>query len=406
MLTGKSITLGITGGIAAYKGADIASRLVKEGAGVKVILTRSARNFIGEATLEAISGGPVYTEMFGGNEGWQIPHIKLAGEADLILVAPATANIIAKAAHGLADDLLSTALLAATCPVVICPAMNVHMYNNKVVQANLSRLEQLGYHLVEPDTGRLACGTQGRGRLPDPAAIVARVAAVIAGGGSRDLAGLTVLVTAGATREAIDPVRYVSNRSSGKMGYAIAAAALSRGARVILISGRTSLSPPQGTLLIQVESAREMYRAVMDHYPTVDVVIKAAAVADYRPVQVAGQKIKKTGSKLTLEMEKNADILLELGQLKQRQILVGFAAETEDLINNAREKVAKKNLDLIVANDVTVTGAGFGSDTNLVKLIYPDGRVIALDMMNKLVLGHRILDQVLVIKESNDAAGK
>lgn len=406
MLAGKSITLGITGGIAAYKGADIASRLVKEGAGVKVILTRSARNFIGAATLEAISGGPVYTEMFGGHEGWQIPHIKLAGEADLILVAPATANIIAKAAHGLADDLLSTVLLAATCPVIICPAMNVHMYNNKVVQANLSRLEQLGCHLVEPDTGRLACGTEGRGRLPDPAAIVARVAAVIAGGGSRDLAGLTVLVTAGATREAIDPVRYVSNRSSGKMGYAIAAAALSRGARVILISGRTSLSPPQGTLLIQVESAREMYRAVMEHYPTVDVVIKAAAVADYRPVQAAGQKIKKTGSKLTLEMEKNADILLELGQLKQRQILVGFAAETEDLINNAMEKVAKKNLDLIVANDVTVTGAGFGSDTNLVKLIYSDGRVIALDMMNKLVLGHRILDQVLVIKESNDAAGK
>ena len=406
MLAGKSITLGITGGIAAYKGADIASRLVKEGVGVKVIMTRSACNFIGEATLEAISGGPVYTEMFGGSEGWKIPHIKLAGEADLVLVAPATANIIAKAAHGLADDLLSTALLAAACPVVICPAMNVHMYNNKVVQANLTRLEQLGYHLIEPDTGRLACGTEGRGRLPDPAAIVARVAAVMAGSGGRDLVGLTVMVTAGATREAIDPVRYVSNRSSGKMGYAIASAALSRGARVILISGRTSLSPPQGTLLINVESAREMYNAVMEHYPRVDVVIKAAAVADYRPVQAAVQKIKKTGSKLTLEMEKNTDILQELGRLKQRQILVGFAAETENLINNAREKVNKKNLDLIVANDVTVAGAGFGSDTNLVKLVYPDGRVKALDMMDKLVLGHRIMDQVLVIKESNDEAGK
>lgn len=400
MLAGKSITLGITGGIAAYKGADIASRLVKEGAEVRVIMTRSASKFIGKATIEALTGGPVYTELFEGPEGWLIPHIKLAREADLVLVAPATANIIGKAAHGLADDLLSTALLAATCPVIICPAMNINMYENKIVQDNLRRLGQFGYHIMEPDEGRLACGDAGRGRLPDPACIVDQVAAVVACGGKQDYLGLTVLVTAGATREAIDPVRYISNHSSGKMGYAIAKAAVARGARVILISGATALTPPNGVAFIRAESALDMYDAVMEHYPVVDVAIKAAAVADYRPARAAGQKIKKKDTPLTLELEKNIDILLNMGMGKNGKILVGFAAETEDLINNARDKVLKKNLDFIVANDITQAGAGFGSDTNLVKLIYPDGRITALDLMNKLVLGHRILDEIIALKVS------
>lgn len=398
VLAGKGITLGITGGIAAYKGADIASRLVKEGAVVRVVMTRSACRFIGEATIEALTGGPVYTELFDGPEGWLIPHIKLAREADLVLIAPATANIIGKAAHGLADDLLSTVLLAATCPVVICPAMNVHMYQHKVVQDNLKRLGQLGYHIIEPDEGRLACGDTGRGRLPDPSCIVDRVAAVAACGGKKDYSGLTVLVTAGPTREAIDPVRYISNHSSGKMGYALAKAAAARGARVILVSGQTALTPPCGVEFVQVDSALDMYNAVLEYYPAADVAIKAAAVADYRPARAAGQKIKKKDTQLSLELEKNVDILYELGKVKNGKILVGFAAETEDLVNNARDKVLKKNLDFIVANDVTRAGAGFGSDTNLAQLIYPDGRIKSLELMSKLALGHRILDEIAALR--------
>lgn len=393
VLKGKFVLLGITGGIAAYKAVELTSRLVRDGAEVHVIMTRAAREFIGPLTFEAISGRPVNCEMFDPSSGSPFPHLDLARCADIMVVVPATANILAKAAHGLADDLLTTTLLAVGCPVLFCPAMNVNMYLNPVVQENIKLLRRHGYHVIEPAVGRQACGDEGPGRLAEVDAIYRRVVQIL-NSPYLDLQGVKLLVTAGPTREPLDPVRYITNRSSGKMGYSIAEAAVSRGARVILVSGPTPLTPPAGVEFVPVETAREMYEAVMKHFVEVDVVIKAAAVADYRPARVEEQKIKKREGELVLVLEKNPDILAELGRLKGRQVLVGFAAETQELEKNALEKLRSKNLDLLVANDVTRPGAGFDVDTNIVTIFYPDGSAEHLPQMSKIEVGHQILDRV------------
>ncbi len=401
MLAGRSIILGVTGGIAAYKAAELASALTRAGALVNVVMTQAAQEFVQPLTFAALTGRPVHTTLFGPLTSGPIPHIELAARADLAVIAPATANILAKLAHGLADDLLSSLLLAVTCPVLLCPAMNAAMYAHPAVQANLHRLKEMGYHIVEPEVGRLACGVEGRGRMPAPEVILEHIKRIFSFPG--DLSGLKVLVTAGGTREPLDPVRYISNRSSGKMGYALAAAAVERGAVVTLVSAPTSLSPPAGVELVSVETARQMYQAVIERFSRYDVVIKAAAVADYRPKLVSGQKIKKTEGSLILELEKNPDILYELGQRKtSHQTLVGFAAETEDLEANALQKLSKKNLDLLVANDVTQPGAGFGADTNIVKLFFADGRIQSLPIMDKKTLAHRILDAVLELRSERN----
>jgi len=397
MLEGKFITLGVTGGIAAYKAADLASKLKGRGAAVHVIMTRSAGEFVRPLTFEALTGNPVYTDLFSSSGAFRIPHIELACRAEIMVLAPATANLLGKLAHGIADDLLTSAVLAATCPVLICPAMNVNMYANRVVQENLARLAQYGYHLVEPAVGRVACGHVGRGRLAGTEEIIGAIEGLVSRAG--DLKGLTVLVTAGGTREPIDPVRYVSNRSSGKMGYALAAAAAARGARVILVSAPVSLTVPPGVEPVQVESALEMHQAVMRYYPEAQVVIKAAAVADYRCQTVSGRKIKKEGEGLTLDLVKNPDILADLGRNKRPGVtLVGFAAETHDLEENARKKLERKNIDLLVANDVTMPGAGFGSETNIVKIFYAGGKMDSLPVMDKSAVAHRVLDAVLEIR--------
>ncbi|AGL02380.1 bifunctional phosphopantothenoylcysteine decarboxylase/phosphopantothenate--cysteine ligase CoaBC [Desulfoscipio gibsoniae] len=396
MLAGKFFVIGVTGGIAAYRALDLVSGLVKAGAEVHVIMTAGAQQFVKPLAFEAISGHRVHVDTFETPPGWRYPHLELARRADMALIVPATANIIAKIACGLADDLLTTTVLAMVCPVLVCPAMNVYMYRNRVVQDNLNQLRRLGFKVVDPAVGRQACGDEGPGRLADVAVIMEQIKNVLKP--NKDLAWSKVLVTAGGTREPIDPVRYISNRSSGKMGYALAETASNRGAEVYLVSAPTRLAVPDGVNIINVETAEQMYQAVMDLYPRMDVVIKAAAVADYRPRVVAAQKIKKNNADLVLELEKNPDILMELGKQKKHQLLVGFAAETEDLINNAREKINKKNLDMLVANDVTKTGAGFGSDTNVVNILYPDGSVEPLPLMDKLALSEVIWDKVLQLK--------
>nr|WP_027717220.1 bifunctional phosphopantothenoylcysteine decarboxylase/phosphopantothenate--cysteine ligase CoaBC [Desulfovirgula thermocuniculi] len=397
MLGGKRIILGVTGGIAAYKACELASALSRRGALVDVVMTRAAQEFVRPLTFAALTGRPVHTSLFHTPGGDFVPHIRLASEADLAVIAPATANFLAKLAWGLADDLLSTLLLALRCPVLLCPAMNTAMLMHPAVRANLQRLREMGYHIMEPAAGHLACGAQGPGRLPEPEEILERIADLLAP--QKDYRGVKVLVTAGGTREPLDPVRFISNRSSGKMGYALARAAARRGAAVTLVSAPTALKPPKGVEFVSVETAREMYREVVSRFPLQDVVIKAAAVADYRPRVVAAQKIKKKEGTLILELEKNPDILFELGRQKlPHQVLVGFAAETADLEANAREKLEKKNLDLLVANDVTRPGAGFGWDTNEVKIFYPDGRVQPLPLMPKEELAHRLLDIVREIR--------
>jgi len=401
MLAGKNITVGIAGGIAVFKVAQLVSNLAAGGAEVRVMMTRAAQEFVRPLTFQTLSGHQVYTDLFERPAGGAVRHIELAACSDLIVLAPATANIIGKIANGIADDLISTVVMAATCPILVCPAMNVNMYNNRVVQQNLASLRDLGYYFVEPGVGRLACGTKGRGRLADVDQIMDEIKSILAVGG--DLRGLSVMVTAGPTTEPIDPVRYLTNKSSGKMGYAVADAAARRGARVLLISGPVALNPPPGVEVIYVQTANEMYSAVMDSFSSVDAVVMSAAVADYRPKTAAKQKIKKHEDTLTIELEKNPDILAELGKIKKHQVLIGFAAETEDLEKNARQKVEGKNLDMLVANDVTLPGAGFGTDTNIAKLVYPDGRVISLPKMDKLFLANYILNELLVLRKGGKA---
>ena len=394
MLRGKNIIVGVAGGIAVYKVVDIVSRLKKHGANVYVIMTQAAANFVTPLTFREISGHPVVVDMWSATTNWNVEHIALATAADLFLLAPATGNIIGKIANGIADDMLSTTVMATNAPVILVPAMNTNMYLNPIVQQNITKLAQLGYHFIEPGCGLLACGTEGVGRLPEPEVIVGKVIEILLS--ENDFAGKKILITAGGTQEAIDPVRYIGNRSSGKMGYALAKVAAARGAEVILISGPTHLLPPPGVVVDYVESASQMRDAVLARFADSDIVIKAAAVADYRPKTMCVDKIKKSSDTLNLVLEKTPDILFELGQLKKNQILVGFAAETQQLLAHAQEKLTKKNLDMIVANDITVPGAGFNVDTNIVKLLYRDGHIEELPKMSKEQLAGIILDKILM----------
>ena len=403
MLQGKKIVLGVTGGIAVYKAVDLASRLRKAGCEVRVVMTDHAQQFVTPLTFKEISGNAVATSMWNANQEFNVEHIALANWADAFLVAPATANILAKMACGIADDLLSTTLLAAQAPIVVCPAMNTGMYQNPATQENIAKLQERGVTVMPPAVGHLACGTSGPGRLPEPQQIVEFMSAFFAGR-EGDLRGLRVLVTAAGTREPIDPVRYVGNRSSGKMGYAVAQMAAERGADVLLISGPSALAAPPNVRVVNVETTNEMLEACLAAYGDVDIVIKAAAVADYRPRDVADQKIKKkTDDALTVVMDKNPDILKTLGAKKEQQVLVGFAAETQNLLANAREKVVKKNLDMIVANDVTAAGAGFNSDTNIVKFLFANGDVRELEQMPKVDVANRILDEAIRIRNERQA---
>ena len=414
MLKDKNIILGVTGGIAAYKCVDLVSRLRKQGANVHVILTKGAQNFVTETAMREISGNPVVTSMWQEIQQYDVEHIALARLADVVLVAPATANVIAKCACGMADDMLTTTLLATKAPVFFAPAMNTNMYENSITQQNLHTLQERGCHIIEPAAGHLACGTSGVGRMPEPQELVEILADFFATGkelaesdeaDSRqhlaeglDFSGLNILVTAAGTREPIDPVRYIGNRSSGKMGYAIAEAARDFGANVTLISGPSALPPLAGVNFFKVESARDMRRLVLENFPESQIVIKAAAVADYRVKNVADHKIKKNDEELTLVLEKNPDILKELGQKKQKgQVLVGFAAETQNLIQYAQSKLEKKNLDMIVANDVSKPQAGFNVDTNLIKLLKQDGSIEELPLMSKKDLAYIILNHVMKI---------
>ena len=399
MLKGKKIVLGVTGGIAVYKAVDLVSRLRKQGCEVRVVMTEHAQQFVTPLTFKEISGNQVAVSMWSSNQEFNVEHIALANWADAFVVAPATANIIAKMAYGLADDLLSTTLLAARAPIVVCPAMNTGMYENAATQENIAKLKSRGITVMPPAVGKLACGTSGAGRLPEPQEIVEFLNAFFAKR-EGDLRGLKVLVTAAGTREPIDPVRFVGNRSSGKMGYAVAQMAAERGAEVLLISGPSALSIPANVKAIKVETTNEMLEACLESYDKVDIVIKAAAVADYRPRDVAEQKIKKkTDDALTVVMDKNPDILKTLGAKKTHQVLVGFAAETQNLLENARDKVVKKNLDMIVANDVTAAGAGFNADTNIVKFLFANGEVRSLEQMPKVDVANCILDEALKIRE-------
>jgi phosphopantothenoylcysteine decarboxylase/phosphopantothenate--cysteine ligase len=403
-LQGKRIILGVSGGIAAYKAAALTSKLTQAGAEVHVILTDHARQFVQPLTFQALSHQPVYTDTFAEPDARVIAHIDLADRADLVIVAPATANIIGKMANGIADDMLTTTLLATKAPVMIAPAMNVNMYAHPAVTANMHRLAEYGCRFIEPGEGLLACGWIGKGRLAEPEEIVEAVIRFFAeeAGQSRertkDLAGKRVLITAGPTREKIDPVRFLSNQSSGKMGYAIAEAARDRGAEVVLISGPTSLPQPAGVSFVAVESVQDMYDAVMDRLQESDIVIKAAAVSDYRPKIVHRHKMKKQGE-LTLELEKAPDILAAIGQRKSHQFVVGFAAETQDLLKHAKDKLERKNLDMIVANDVLLDGAGMGTDTNIVTLLTRDGEKLELEKQSKREVADKIFDAV-VAKQS------
>ncbi|MGG4141950.1 bifunctional phosphopantothenoylcysteine decarboxylase/phosphopantothenate--cysteine ligase CoaBC [Paenibacillus algorifonticola] len=390
MLTNKTIILGITGGIAAYKAATLCSRLVQAGAKVHVIMTESAARFITPLTLQTLSRNPVHIDTFDERDPAVVSHIHLADHADLIVVAPATANVIGKMANGLADDMLSTTLLAATSPVLVAPAMNVHMYEHPAVAQNLQTLADRGVLFVDPGEGQLACGYVAKGRLAEPEEIVHAIEEWFSR--SRKLAGKHVLVTAGGTVERLDPVRYLTNDSSGKMGFAIAEAALLMGAEVTVVAGRTSVDPPAGVKLVRVESAQQMLDAVTAHFESADIVVKAAAVADYRPAQQQKQKLKKTGETLTLELERTVDILQLLGERKTHQLLVGFAAETQQIAHYAMDKLARKHCDLIVANDVSAEGAGFNGDTNVVQLFGKEGLIEALPLLSKRETARRILE--------------
>ena len=395
MVDGKNIVLGITGGIAAYKAAELTRELVKRGCAVTVMMTLNAAKFITPLTLQTLSGNPVYTDTFSLTGDWRIGHISLAERADIIVIAPATANIIGKIASGIADDLLSTTVMAAHVPVLICPAMNANMYRNPFVAENMKRCTDRGFFMMDADIGELACRTEGPGRLPPVGEIIEEMEAVIT---VKDLSGVRILVTAGPTREAIDPVRFISNHSSGKMGHALAKAARMRGAEVTLICGATAQAAPGGVRYVKVTSAQEMRDAVMATLDAVDVVIKAAAVADYRPSKHETSKIKKKDETLTITLVRNPDIIAEVGKVKGSRILVGFAMETEDLEKNAREKMMAKNMDFIVANDLTQEGAGFQHDTNVVKILDRNGAIEELPLMEKSAVAHRILDRVRDIR--------
>ncbi|HNV63780.1 MAG TPA: bifunctional phosphopantothenoylcysteine decarboxylase/phosphopantothenate--cysteine ligase CoaBC [Smithellaceae bacterium] len=394
MLKKKKIVLGITGSIAAYKAAELTRALIKEGAQVKVVMTKSATEFITPLTMQTLSQNQVYLDTFVPAEKYDMAHIALADFADAFIIAPATGNIIGKIAAGVADDLLSTTIMAAGKPVLICPAMNNKMLANPIVQDNLSKLQEHGYFIMESAVGELACKTQGSGRLAEITDIIEEIKSLLT---PKDFLNEKVLITAGPTQEPLDPVRFITNLSSGKMGYALATAARRRGAEVTLISGPTFLSPPKVEKIINVRTAREMHKAVMENYKKAKIIIKAAAVADYRPKEISGQKLKKTKESLTVEMKTNPDIIEEIGKNKEGRIVVGFAMETQNLLANAREKLKKKNMDLIVANDVCKEGAGFQSDTNIVTIIDKKGKTETLKKMTKLEAADEILNRVKIL---------
>ena len=396
MLKGKIVILGVTGSIAAYKAANLASLLKKQHADVHVIMTKNAMQFITPVTFETLTGNKCLTETFDRNFQFNVEHVELAKRADLALVAPATANVIAKLAHGIADDMLTTTLLACQCPKMIAPAMNTRMYENPVTQDNMELLKKYGWKLIEPAVGMLACGDAGKGKFPEEALLVEHVLNEIAR--PKDMTGMKVLITAGPTMEAIDPVRFISNHSTGKMGYAIARVCRQRGAEVTLVSGKTNLSAPVGVDFVSVRSAQEMYEAVTSRSAEQDVIIKSAAVADYRPATVADQKLKKKSDEMSIELERTQDILAYLGSHKpEGQILCGFAMETEQMVEYAKGKLEKKNLDIIAANNLKVAGAGFGTDTNVVTLIKKDG-IRELELMSKEGVAVQLLDEILNIR--------
>ncbi len=391
MLTGKNIVVGVTGGIAAYKAADVVSRLKKLGANVYVIMTQHSTKFVQPLTFQSLSQNYVVTDMFEDPKTWDVEHIALAKRADLFIVVPATANIVGKVANGIADDFLTTTIMATGAPVFFALAMNTKMYENAILQDNVKKLEHYGYHMILPASGRLACGDIGAGKLADPETIISTLIDHFYK--AHRFLGKKVLITAGPTREALDPVRYITNHSSGKMGYAIAEAAVSEGAEVILISGPTQLTPPKGVTFIPVLSTQDMFEKVMANLE-VDVIIKAAAPSDYKPVTYSHMKIKKNDALLTIDFDKNPDILKSVGALKTHQILVGFAAETNDVEKYAKIKMVEKNLDFIVANDVTAEGAGFNVDTNIVTIYDKDGTSTSYECMEKSKVAHIILDKV------------
>ncbi|MCR2820776.1 bifunctional phosphopantothenoylcysteine decarboxylase/phosphopantothenate--cysteine ligase CoaBC [Lederbergia panacisoli] len=393
-MSGKNILLCVSGGIAVYKACALTSKLVQSGFNVKVIMSESAIKFVSPLTFQALSRNEVYTDTFIENNPKVIAHIDVADWADLIIVAPATANMIGKLANGIADDMISTTMLAATAPVWIAPAMNVHMYNHPAVQKNINTLFNFGYRFIEPGEGYLACGYVGKGRLEEPEAIVELIISHF-GPQFLPFKGKNILITAGPTKEKIDPVRYLTNHSSGKMGYAFAEEAVKMGANVILVSGADHLPVPNGVTFIKIESADDMYNAVMKYFPDVDVVIKSAAVADYRPSQVSDKKVKKKDGNLMIEFERTKDILQELGKNKKHQFLVGFAAETHDMEQFALQKLERKNLDMVVANNVLESGAGFSGDTNIVTIFHKDHSIKKLPLLSKHETAKEILGEIL-----------
>lgn len=392
MLKGRTVILGVTGSIAAYKIASLASMLVKKQASVHVIMTQNAMNFINPITFETLTGHKCLVDTFDRNFEFQVEHVSLAKQADVVMIAPASANVIGKLSHGIADDMLTTTLLACRCPKFLSPAMNTAMYENPIVQDNLKILKKYGYEVITPASGYLACGDTGSGKMPEPETLYQYIEKELAG--PKDLTGKKVLVTAGPTQENIDPVRYITNHSSGKMGYAVAKAAMLRGAEVTLVSGQTALTPPMFVDYVQITTAEEMYQAVTSRSDEQDIIIKAAAVADYRPKTVYDNKVKKQDGQMSIELERTRDILAYLGEHKrENQFLCGFSMETENMIGNSRAKLQKKNLDMVAANNVKVEGAGFQGDTNVMTLITQD-QEIALPLMSKEEVADKILDTI------------
>ena len=394
-LEGKTVLLGVTGSIAAYKIAYLASALMKRHADVHVLMTENATNFINPITFETLTGNKCLVDTFDRNFQFQVEHVSIAKKADVVMIAPASANVIGKLAHGIADDMLTTTIMACKCKKFISPAMNTNMFENPVVQDNLKILEHYGYEVIAPASGYLACGDTGAGKMPEPETLLAYIEREISCG--KDLRGKKILVTAGPTQESIDPVRYITNHSSGKMGYAIAKAAMLRGADVTLVSGRTAIEPPMFVNLVSVVTAKDMYEAVTSVSDDQDIIIKAAAVADYRPAKVSDEKVKKSDGQMSIELERTDDILKFLGEHKRDgQFLCGFSMETQNVIGNSRAKLTKKNLDMVAANNVKVKGAGFQGDTNVLTLITQDEEV-SLPLMSKEDAAFKILDKILLL---------
>jgi len=394
-IAGKKIILGVTGGIAAYKACELVRRLVKEGASVQVVMTKNATEFVSPLTFQTLSSNRVALGMYDTEWESEVGHISLADSADLIVIAPATAAFIAKAASGISDNLLNTVVLATRAPLLICPVMNVNMYNNPVVQENMERLKKLGMLILEPEEGELACGWEGKGRLPDIEVIIGEIENLVS---PQDFVGEKVIVTAGATREFIDSVRFISNPSSGKMGYALAKEGWLRGADVVLISGKTEVPPPSGVKLVNVISASDMYHSVMEHLPWSTIVIKAAGVGDYALSDKFDGKIKKDSKDQILRLKPTQDILLSIGEKKNGKFIVGFAAEYENIIENSLDKLRKKKADLIVANDISKEGSGFGEETNVVYLVDKSERIEELPLMNKTEIAKRVFDKISSMK--------